>query len=360
MKKSFRFILSGTLFLPFLLSAQVRETPVTIGLIEGGNPQGYVQNSNDQGVLFATTPGGAGQMITYDKMRGEGIEKLIRFEERDEVLGAPRALFASGSYAEAATAFGQVVRDYAIILGGPQNFASEALFYQIESLRRAGLYPQLAPLVNSPAAKTITTKLSPSYARLFEFQKLWAIFGQSDMAALKSALELYQEPQTGDAKLLPAPNFKKLPPNEISQIAFLRAKVFESEGAKDKALDDYYRCFTLAYGNDVLLSKLAMGAAMLIQKQDPRIAQENKAAVHQLQSIAYLFSRRFGKDTMPAEFQAFAVKPELPKPAPPTEEKSAEGAAPAGEGKPAEGADGKAKAEAPAPAAEKPAAEKGK
>lgn len=347
------------------LQAQVRETPVTLGLIEGGNPQGYVQNSNDQGILFATAPGGAGVMVTYDKIRGEGLEKLIRFEERAEVLGGPRALFAAGSYNEAAEAFGKVARDYAIILGGPQNFASEALFYQIESLKRAGQYAAMAPLVNSPAAATIKTKLSPSYARASEFHKLWSVFGQGDFAELKTALEIFQEPQTGSAKLLPAPSFKKLPPNELAQIAFLRGKVFESEGAKDKALEDYYRTFTLAYGNDVLLSKLAMGAAMLIQKEDPRIAQENKAALLQMQSIAYLYSRRFGKDSMPAQFQAFAVRPEVPK-APeqkPTEEaKPAEGTPPADGAKPAEG-DGKAK-EAPAapaaPAEAKPAEAKSK
>lgn len=337
--------------------AQVRETPVTLGLVEGGNPQGYVQNSNDQGILFATAPGGAGQLVTYDKIRGEGLDKLIRFEERAEVLGTPRALFAAGNFNEAAEAFGKVARDYAIILGGPQNFASEALFYQIESLKRAGQYAAMAPLVNSPAAATIKTKLSPAYARASEFHKLWAILGQGDFAGLKSALELYQEPQTGSAKLLPSPNFKKLPPNELAQIAFLRGKVFDSEGAKEKALEDYYRTFTLAYGNDVLLSKLAMGAAMLIQKEDPRIAQENKAALHQMQSIAYLYSRRFGKGGMPAEFQAFAVKPEVPKtqeqkpaeePAPADGAKPAEAAKPADGAKPAEG-EGKAK-EAPAEA----------
>ena len=339
--KTISTLLLGAALMPLALQGQVRETPVTLGLLEGGNPQGYVQNSNDQGILFATAPGGAGQMVTYDKIRGEGIEKLIRFEERAEVLGTPRALFAAGQYAEAAEAFGKVARDYAFILGGPQNFASEALFYQIESLKRAGQYAAMAPLVNSPAAATITTKLVPSYARHFEFHRLWAILGQ-DVAALKTALETYQEPQTGDAKLLKSPNFKKLPPIEVSQLAFLRAKVYEAEGAKDKALEDYYRCFTLAYGNDVLLSKLAMGAAMLIQKEDPRIAQENKPAINQMQSIAYLYSRRFGTDGMPAEFKAFAVKPVLPKPAPPAEEKPADGAAPAPAG------DGKAKGEAPA------------
>ena len=354
----------ASLTLPGLLRAQVRETPVTIALVEGGNPQGYIQNSNDQGVLFATASGGAGQMLTYDKIRGEGLDKLIRFEERAEVLGTPRAFFAAGSYNEAAEAFGKVARDYAIILGGPQNFASEALFYQIESLKRAGQYAAMAPLLNSPAAATIKTKLSPAYAKSSEFHQLWSIFGQGDFAGLKTALEVYQEPQTGNAKLLSSPNFKKLPPNELSQIAFLRAKVYDSEGAKDKALEDYYRCFTLAYGNDVLLSKLAMGAAMLIQKEDPRIAQENKAALNQMQSIAYLYSRRFGKESMPAEFQAFAVKPVLPKveqkaPAvqkPADGAKPAEGAVPAEGAKPAEGADGKAKGGTPAPAPAPPAA----
>ena len=76
MKSIFRPLLLPLLSAPGLLFPQVRETPVTIALTQGGNPQGYVQNSNDQGVLFATAPGGQGQMVTYDKMRGEGIEKL--------------------------------------------------------------------------------------------------------------------------------------------------------------------------------------------------------------------------------------------------------------------------------------------
>lgn len=339
----------GVLFATGLINAQVRETPVTLALVEGGNPQGYVQGTNDQGVLFATSPGGQAQLVPYERIRGEGLQKLIRFEERAELLGTPRALFSAGQYNEAAEAYGKVARDYAIILSGPQNFASEALFYQIESLKRAGQYAALAPLVNSPAAGTILTKLTEAYKRPFEFQKLWAFLGQNDFAGLKAALEPYQEPQTGDAKLLKSPNFVKLPPNEISQIAFLRAKVYESEGAKDKALEDYYRSFTLAYGNDILLSKLSMGGAMLIQKDDPRIAEKNQNALNQMQSIAYFFGRRFGKESMPAQFQAFAVKPVLPKQAPPAPKKEETPAA--GGAKPADGAtpaDAKGKGAAPA------------
>ena len=100
---------------------------------------------------------------------------------------------------------------------------------------------------------------------------------------------------------------------------------------------------------------------MLIQKDDPRIAEKNQNALNQMQSIAYFFGRRFGKESMPAQFQAFAVKPVLPKqspPAPKKEETPAEGGAkPAGAAQPADGAkpaDGKNKGEAPATPADAP------
>lgn len=312
----------GAALLPGLLVAQVRETPVTLALIEGGNPQGYVQNANDQGVLFATTPGGQAQLVPYARIRGEGLDKLIRFEERTELLAGPRTLFSAGHYDESAEAFGKVARDYAIVLGAPKNFATEALFYQIESLKRAGQYAALAPLVNSPPAATIATKLPEAYHRPFEFHKLWALYGKNDFAALRAAIAAYEEPVLGSEKLLKSPNFRALPSNELSQLSFLRGKIYESEGAKDKALDDFYRTFTLAFGNDILLAKQAMGAAMLVQKQDPQVAQGNATALNQMRSIAYLYGRRFGKESIPAEFQAFAVKPDVPKPAPLVEKKA--------------------------------------
>jgi hypothetical protein len=218
-------LFSGLALLPAVLIGQVRETPVTLGLVEGGNPQGYIQNSNNQGILFATTQGGPGQLVPFERIRGEGLDKLIRYEERNEVLGTPRALFAAGKYDEAATAFGKVAQDYAILYSAPQNFASEALFYQMESVKRAGKYSLLANLVKLPASATIGTKLVDSYKRPFEFIKLWSLFGANDIAGLKAALEAYEEPVTGQAKLLKSPNFKQLPSKEIAQLSFLRAKV---------------------------------------------------------------------------------------------------------------------------------------
>lgn len=345
-----------TLLIAGVGRAQVTETPVTIGLVQGGNPQGYIQNSNAQGILFSTAPGGRGQMVEYSKIRGEGLEKAIRFEERVEVLGEPRALFSAEQYSEAAKAFGQVARSYAIILSVPDNFALEAFFYEAESLRRAGDYEGLATIMELPVAASIETLLGERYQRTYQFLKLWGLLGGKKMAELESALALYQEPVVGAAKLLGSANFKKLPGAEISQLSYLRAKVSESKGDKTGALDDYYRTFTLAYGNDPRLAQSAMISAMQIHAEDPAIEKEGSPVQGQVQALAYLFSKRFGSSGIPADLQKYAVRPVSSPPvlqaAPPAEgdeaKPAADGeAAPAEEMKEApEAGEGKAKAEA--------------
>ena len=309
-----RFLLLGSLLLVGGAGAQVKETPATLGLLEGGNPRGFVQGSNDQGILFATASGSRGQLVPYTKIRGEGLDKLIRFDERTEALSEARVMFGEGRYDEAGEAFGVVARNYAIIISAPQNFASEALFYQLECLRRAGKFAQLGQLMEAPVVVTVETKLSDFYQKSFEYQKLWALLGQKDIEGLRTALAAYQQPVLGDAKLLPTANFNVLPPAELAQLGYLRAKVFEADGETEKAGSDFYRAFTLAYGNDPMVSKLAMGASMQIQIQNPLIASDDKAAISELQSVAYLFSKRFGDETMPAELKAFAIRPSVPVP----------------------------------------------
>ncbi len=307
-----------------LFGQAVANTPATIMLTNGARPQGVIKGSNAQGIMFATGSAQQAKLIPYSQIKGEGIEKLIRIGVRGEALGNARALFVAGKYRDAAVEFGKVSDAYAILLAIPQNFAVEARFFQIESLRRAGAFPEIGPLLETPAGKAIPTLLGKSYQRPHVFHKLWALYGEQKMDELKKALEVYQLPVTGAAKLLREPNFQRdLPTSELVQIAFLRAKLYAAANEKQKALDDYYRVFTLTYGNDSFLAKQAMGAAMVIQK-DALGENPDKMALHQMQSIAFLFSKNYG--AMPASFKEFAVRPDLPRIVAPKkkEEKKAE------------------------------------
>ncbi len=297
------------------LQAQVRETPATIGKTAGGNPQGFIQGSKPGAILFSVTAGVPGTEVSLAEIKGTGLDKLIRLEDRSEVLADARAAFAANDYMEAAKKFGEVVSAYQIILHIPQNFASEAMFYQIESLRRAGSFGSMKALLDSPTGKSMDSMLGDQYKNFIKLQKIWSIYGGGNMAEVESAIAPYQEPVVGQGSLLPAPNFVKMPQSELVQFAFLRAKVYESKGEKDKALQDYFRVFSFTFANEPFLSKQAMGASMVLQSQNPLLKSENeklrKAPLRQMQSVAYFFSKRFPETPIPAQFQEFAVMPEV-------------------------------------------------
>lgn len=318
----------------FAQDGPVREVQAVLAMSDGTRKQGFIQNSNDQALLFATAAGGQGVAIPYTQIRGNGLDKAIFVEDRAEALSNARTQFNAGNYTEAAAMFQQVARNYAILLNAPQNFASEAFFYYMESLKRAGQIGQLLQLAESQAGKTVETKLGDVYQHRFALIKMWGLLGVEKMDDLKAALEAYQEPAVGDAKLLPAPNFKKMSPAEAAELAYLRAKVYEAAGERSNALDDYYRAFTLDHGYDTLVSKLAMGAAMVLEAEDPGLASENEKSVAEMQSLAFTFSKRFGDGTMPENIRKYAERPPLPAyKAPPAPEPEAKPEAkPAAEG----------------------------
>lgn len=318
MKKIFTMFLAAAA--PVAVSAQVAETPATLALEAGGNPAGYVQGANEQGVIFSTSPGGRGQLVEYSKIRSEGDAKLIRFNERAESLAQPRALFAAGKYDEAAAAFGAVAQNYAIILGAPKNFASEAAFYQMESIRRAGKYALLPPLIASPAGQSIENALGEPYLRIHEFHKLYSLLAERKWDELTTALSAFEEPAVGDMKLLSSPNFKALPSSQLADLHYIRGKAYDAAGEKEKALNDFYAAMSLAYANERVSAQLAMGAAMVLQKDDPLLARENKQAVGEMQSLAYMYGKRFGTDGMPEEIKKFAVRPAMVRPPAPAAE----------------------------------------
>ena len=329
------------------VAAQVTETPAIIGTKPNANPQGYVQGSKPGAILFSTNSGVRGTEVPLTNIRGDGLEKAIRLEERSELLANARAAFSGGNYEEAAMEFGKVADAYRIVIHIPQNFATEARFYQIECLARVGRFNAIGPLLETPAGQTIDTMLSDRYKDFTRLHKLWAIYGKQDWAALEKALAVYQEPVLDKAKLLPAPNFKTMPQSELIQIAFMRGKLFESKGEKEKALDDFLRVSSLTFANDSYLSKQALGGAMVIMSQNPVLKSENEkkkeGPLKAIQSIAYFFSKRFPETPIPPQFQEFAVRPKIDLVLAPKNEDPKEGETQPGEENKADDKGGKAK-----------------
>lgn len=331
--------------------AQVSVTPGMVGLKEGGNPQGFIRGSEPGKILFSTTEGGQPRTLFLNQIRDAGSVKLIRLTDRAEVLAPAKAAYAGKNYLEAAKLFGEVADQYQLILNIPGNFASEAKFYQIESLRQLGRFDLLAQMLDSPAGETLDTMLDERYRSMLNMHKLWAIYGAGDMAKLESELAAFQQPMMGKKELLPAPNFVKMPQSELVQIAFLRAKVYESKGDDERALEDYCRAFSLTYAYEPFLAKLAMGAAMNIQAKNPALANESppKKTLHQMQSVAFIFNKRFPETSLPSQFEKFAVRPDVPVmiAAPPeeapAEKKPSAGGDEAGKGKGKGKGEGKAK-----------------
>jgi len=105
-----------------------------------------------------------------------------------------------------------------------------------------------------------------------------------------------------------------MPPSDLAQVAFIRGKLYEQKGENENALRDYYRVFTLGQ-RDASLSKSAMAAAMKLQAEDPRLKSSNEkakaAAIRQMQSLAYNYSKRFPGSTLPLDLQDYNTGPRI-------------------------------------------------
>ncbi len=318
--------------------AQSNELGAMILLADGKRQRGFVQNSNENGVLFSLVEGAPGE----GKRWGTDVV-AVAFDDADEIMREPRAAFLQRDYTAAAEQFGKIADRWVIAAYAPNNFATEARYYQLESLRLLGRWAEMAPLLETPTAVTIPTKLTEFYQPQHRLNQLWAQLGAGNLEPVKAEIEARQIPQTGSAKLLPSPAYQVMPLRELVQITFLNAKVAEAEGKPELALADYYRTFSLTFGGDSQLLLESMKAALAIQGANPALQDPetvNVNTLRQMQSLAYVYKNSFAQGEIDSAFAAFAVKPDLPKPPAP---KQAE-AAP--EEKPAAPADAKP-AEAP-------------
>ncbi|MCF6313331.1 MAG: hypothetical protein L3J39_12860 [Verrucomicrobiales bacterium] len=285
--------------------AQAVATKVTLLMTDGKQQNGFIQDSNAKQLLFAVNAQGKGDAINRTSV------KSIRFREEAKLMARGRQAFRQSAYEAAAKIFGKVATDYAGIAALKDNFASEASFYQMECLRRLGKYEELAPILASKAGKTIASTQDKLFGEQLKLMKMWAAYSAGKWDMVKAGMKFYQVPQVGDAKMLPAPVFKKMAKPTMIQLSFLRGKMYEQEKKLGLALEDYYRAFTITYGNQPTLAKQAMLAALAIQAADPKL-KDLQTNIWQLQGLAYYFKNGVGGGDIPAEYEQYAVLPDMP------------------------------------------------
>jgi tetratricopeptide (TPR) repeat protein len=280
-------------------------TKVTILKTDGQRETGFIQDSNDKAILFAYTEQTKGQVVD------RSVIKSIFYQEETSLMGRGRQAFALGAYEPAAEIFGKIATDYEGIWALPDNFASEARFFQMESLRRLGKYEELGALLETKSGKSIAATQDKFFGEQVQLMKMWAAYAASKWDVVKAGLQFYEVPQVGDAKMLPAPVFKKMPKPTMIQLAFIRGKMYEQEKKLEHALEDYYRAFTITYGNEPALAKQAMLAALAIEAADPKM-KELQSKQWQLEGLAYYFKNAVGRGEIPAEYSKYAVIPNIP------------------------------------------------
>jgi len=271
--------------------------------------RGFIQDTTKEGILFALTERGPGNGYYWDTQ-----VKAVAFDNTNDIMRDARAAYSQGNYEEAATKFAQIADSYANMAWVPGSFAAEARYYHIDSLRKLGRFKEIGPLLQTPTAEAIESRLGDFYQSQHQLNKVWGQFGAEEWDAVKTAVEGRQMPQVGNEEMLPTPVFQKMPSREMVQWAFMRAKLYANADEPKKALDDYYQVFTLTFGNNRELAIPAMEAVMEIHKADPYVDHEqNKTVLRQMQSMAFVYKHAFASGQIPPQFAEFAVKPDLPK-----------------------------------------------
>jgi len=293
--------------------ADAAAAKVTLLKTDGSRETGFVQDSNAKQILFAYTPTGKGQAINLS-----GI-KSIFFQEEADILARGRSAFSQGYYEPASQIFGKIATDYEGISAVKENFACEARFFQLESLRRLGKYEELGALLETKSGKSIDATQNKLFGEQVKLLKIWAAFAASKWDEVKAGLKFYEVPQVGDAKMLPVPVFKKMPKPTMIQLSYIRGKMYEQEKKLEHALEDYYRAFTITYGNEPTLTNQAMLAALAIEAADPKL-KELQTKQWQMQGLAYYYKSAVGGGAIPAEYSEYAVIPDLPVAKPPEAE----------------------------------------
>ena len=159
------------------------------------------------------------------------------------------------------------------------NYGSLARLRQLECLRNLGDYAQLAakrPLLKKEG-------LSEAYHAQVDLFVGWGALAKLDTPAQIEQLE----------RLVNGYREAKMVPAQLAQAFFLSGVANEKSGKPGKALTDYHRVFTLDFGTDRSLSKIAMETALKLYAAEHKI-HKDRQRLEEAHGLAQIYLRVFG------------------------------------------------------------------
>lgn len=251
---------------------------------------GYAVKADAKTLFFSGNESGKGA-------RGypfTSIEKLT-FREPADWSPALEAE-AAGEFAKAADLFDGIATLYRNIDTIVDNYGSLARLHQLECYRKLGKYADVEK-------KRLLLKkegLSERYHSLLDLYVGWGALTRIDapegVAQLDRLMRSYRE--------------KELPAKQLAQAAYLSGIANERLQKTSEALSDYHRAFTLNFGSDKELAKMAMDAALKLYASDTRI-EKDRRRLKEAHGLASICKDLFG--AVPTEAERF-TEPLPPEP----------------------------------------------
>ncbi|MEM7145176.1 MAG: hypothetical protein AAF591_08560 [Verrucomicrobiota bacterium] len=262
----------------------------TIELADSRSNVVFLVKANEQGILWQYTPDNPATDTT-------ALADIVSIEFDDpEGWAEAVILYRSGKYAEAAPALGKIADDYVDIVTLEASPAAMARYLQLESLRKGGMYSELAAILTEETRAKLQAALDESLHLQLGLDAGWAAVGREDWEAVNALLA----ENTEDGHI------KAMAPRYLTQFTFMRGLSRSAAGETKPAIDDFYRTATFGYGNDIEVSGQAIRRVMDLLVAEPEKLEANRTRLRQLHAATYLYKTMFGKGTVPAGFEEYA------------------------------------------------------
>ena len=286
----------GSAILALGVALFAKPAPAEI-VIKGQNvaETGFVTKADSTNIYFSASPTGKNARVYPRKL----VERLTfkapeGWEEAEEAR-------LSGKYSVAAKAYDKIATEYRDVEAIEDNYGSLARLHQLTCLRNLGNYEELAK--KRPLLKKIG--LSEKYHNQVELFVGWGALAKLNTPAEVDQLE----------RLVDDFREMEMVPGQLAQAFFLSGVAQEKKGNSGKALTDYHRVFTLDFGTDRGLAKVAMETALKLYAAEQKI-HKDRQRLEEAHGLATVFVSLFGK--VPSEAERFT------KPLPPLESDESE------------------------------------